>query len=399
MQKHAVASSSSPAAVVSAKWHSHRTYDLRVSLTDRVRQFLQEQIDAGRFPGASWAIGSPDRIDSAGAIGHALIAPKIIEANVDTIYDAASVTKPIVTSTIALLLRQEGKLDVEAPVATVLPELSGTAKQAIRFIDLLAHSSGYQAWYPLYARGTGRDAYFETLMRRPLKYARGGRVIYSCLNFMMLKYAIERITGETLAQIAERRLFRPLGLKRTMFNPAEALRSEIAATDFANAHERSMVRERGLRFRGFRDGMIWGEVNDGNCFHLDGMAGNAGLFSTASELHKLASIHLTGTILDDESRRLERRNYTPGLDENRGLGWQLRSPLPNHPSTPFSDSGFGHTGFTGTSVWVDPEKNVIVVLLTNRIHPRFTPLNMQKIRHDFHREVIEHLEGGSRSGG
>ena len=356
--------------------------------SDPIRQSLAPYIVRGDFPGATWAVGTPEKVVLSGAIGQAVIDPESIDATVDTIYDVASTTKPLITSTLLLLLHQEGKVDLNAPVSTVLTELAGAAKRSIRFVDLLSHTSGYQAWYPLYTAGTGRDAYYQTLLRRPLRYQRGKRAIYSCLNFILAKYAIERITGETLADEADRRLIKTLALTRTMFNPPEKLHREIAATDFANAHERSMVRDRGLKFNGFRQGMIRGTVNDGNCHHLDGMAGNAGLFSTAAEMHRLASIHLRGDILRDETRALERRNHSEGLDENRGLGWQLRSNLENHPSTPFSASAFGHTGFTGTSVWLDPEKDLVVVLLTNRIHPKVTPLNMQRIRHDFHREVL-----------
>jgi len=364
------------------------TFSLVMSAGEALWQFLADHVVKGSFPGATWAVGSAAGIERSGAIGQVVIDPESIDAALDSIYDVASVTKPIVTSTLALLLHQDGKLDLEAPVSSVLPEMKGVARRAIRFVDLLSHSSGYQAWYPMYVRGTGREAYFETLMSRPLKYERGTRVIYSCLNFLMLKFAIERITGETLADSAEKRLFRPLGLKRTMFNPPASRRREIAATDFANRHERAMVRERGLKFRGFREEMIRGEANDGNCFHLDGIGGNAGLFSTAVEMWKLASIHLGGSLLTEASRKLERKNFTTGLDENRGLGWQLRSKLPNHPSTPFSPSAIGHTGFTGTSVWIDLEQDLIAVLLTNRIHPKVTSLNMQRIRHDFHSEVV-----------
>jgi serine-type D-Ala-D-Ala carboxypeptidase len=356
-------------------------------------RFLASRIAAGDFPGAVYAVGTGGAAPEVGAIGKSVIDPDSIDATTDTIYDLASTTKPLVTSTLILLLHREGAIDIEAPVATLLPEMRGRERGAITIRDLLTHSSGYQAWYPIYVKGTGRENYFETLMRRPLKYARGKRVFYSCLNFILLKYGIERVTGKPLSLLASERLFEPLSLKSTAFNPPSQWRSRIAATDFANRHERSMVRQRGLRFRGFRNGMIWGTVNDGNCFHLDGEAGNAGLFSTAEETYRLAAIHLGGPVLDDALRARERVNHTAGLDENRSLGWQMRSSLPNHPTTPFGPRAIGHTGFTGTSVWIDPDSGVVAVLLTNRIHPRVTPLNMQRVRHDFHRIVVESLAG------
>lgn len=360
---------------------------------ESAERFLTARIAAGDFPGAAYAVGTGVVPSAIGAVGRAVIDPESIDASETTIYDLASTTKPLVTSTLVLLLYRDGVIDIEAPVATYLPEMRGRERGAITVRDLLTHSSGYQAWYPMYVKGTGRESYFETLMRRPLKYERGRRVFYSCLNFLLLKFIIERVAGKRLSLLASERLFEPLSLKSTAFNPPASWKPRIAATDFGNLHERSMVRQRGLRFRGFRNGMIWGTVNDGNCFHLDGEAGNAGLFSTAEETYRLAAIHLDGEILDDRLREMERVNHTEGLDENRSLGWQMRSRLPNHPTTPFGARAIGHTGFTGTSVWIDPESGIVAVLLTNRVHPRVTPLNMQRVRHDFHRIVVESLAG------
>ena len=154
-----------------------------------------------------------------------------------------------------------------------------------------------------------------------------------------------------------------------------------------------MVADRGMRFS-FRDSILWGEVNDGNAYSMGGYAGNAGLFSDAADVFELTKIYLLGggALLPQELVDLSLRNYTEGMDENRGLGWQLQTTRPTHPSSVMSANCFGHTGFTGTSSWVDPQRNLIVVLLTNRLHPMIRPFNLQTVRRNGHALVVEHWD-------
>ncbi|MFN2443007.1 MAG: serine hydrolase, partial [Thermoanaerobaculia bacterium] len=283
----------------------------------------------------------------------------------------------------------EGALSLDRRVSECLTEFRGTDKDELTYIDLLTHRGGFQAWYPLYTRGPGGAAYLDALVRRPLRYRPGTREIYSCLGFVTLTLALERIYGQPIETVAAEKIFEPLGLSCSMFNPSPRLKYRIAATEWGNENERQMVAVRNLEFKLFRNYMIWGEVNDGNAYYMGGMAGNAGLFANARDVYEIARQWLLGggSLLPEGMAKLALRNYTVGLEENRGLGWLLHMTRTSHPSSVLSQHCYGHTGFTGTSVWVDPERDLILVLLTNRLHPYVKPLDMQAIRREFHKIV------------
>lgn len=358
-------------------------------LKEKIQSWLKSEIENGSFPGAVAAIGDSSGILLEHSLGHSVVKPARIRMSNGTIFDAASLTKPLITSTVALRTAADGLIRLDEPVSKYLTELQGTEKSAITFIDLLTHRGGFQAWYPLYTQGTGTQSYLRSLVRRPLRYQPGTREIYSCLGFITLCLTLERIHGRSIQELATSFIFEPLGLSCSMFNPAPELKWKIAATDWGNANERGMVAARGINFK-FRDSMIWGQTNDGNSWYRDGVAGNAGLFATAQDVFRIAQSYLVnrGDLLPKEMVDLSRRNYTVGLEENRGLGWQLPSSQAGGPTEMFSEHAFGHTGFTGTSVWVDPDRDLILVLMTNRLHPVFKPLNMQQVRRKFHHIVV-----------
>lgn len=359
----------------------------REALSREVTRYLSREIEIGSFPGAVWAIGGPDGAIIQGALGNAVVKPARIQASESTLYDVASLTKPIVTASLAIITHQRGKADLDEPVGRWLPELKGD-KSALTLTDLITHRAGFQAWYPLYACGYGTDNYLEALVSRPLRYEPRASEIYSCLGYVLSKIAMERIWNEPLEQTARRELFEPLNLSHATFNPSPRDKYVIAATEWGNFNERRMVAARNLSFKDFRNYMIWGEVNDGNAWYLGGYGGNAGLFATADEVLRLTGIYLDGTLLTPEMRRRALVNHTTGEEENRGLGWQLRMPKEGHPSGVFGPRAFGHTGFTGTSVWSDPDMELSFVLLTNRLHPNVQTLDMQKIRRRFHEIVV-----------
>ncbi len=361
------------------------------ALENAVTALLLGEVEVGSFPGAVWIVGTSAGPLVEGSIGHSVLKPAKIVAAHDTIYDLASLTKPLVTTALVLQTAAEGKIELEGRVADWLTEFRGTDKQGVTFVDLLTHRGGFQAWFPLYTQGLGHEAYLDALGKRPLRYQPGTREIYSCLGFITLALALERIHGEPIETLAKKRIFDPLGLRTAMFSPPASLKYRVAATEWGNANERQMVAERNLSFRNFRNYMIWGEVNDGNAWYMGGMAGNAGLFGTAKDVFEIARqwANAGGKLLPEPMVRLALRNYTVGLEENRGFGWLLHMDRADHPSAVLSERCFGHTGFTGTSVWVDPERDLIMVLLTNRLHPYVKPLNMQAIRREFHRIVVE----------
>lgn len=373
------------------------SHPVSVSFEERLRkeltQFLQREIDVGSFPGAVWAISDREGNLLQGALGNAVIKPARIAASVDTRYDVASLTKPLITATLALISHQKGIIDLEAPISRWIPELNDD-KRSLTLTDLLTHRAGFQAWYPLYTNGYGSGNYLQALIQRPLRYEPRTREIYSCLGFVLSRIVLELAWGEPIESVVHREILRPLRLASAGFSPHAREKYAIAATEWGNFNERRMVAERNIPFRDFRNYMIWGEVNDGNAWYIGGYGGNAGLFATAAEVIELAMIYLRDNLLlTEESRALALRNHTIGKDENRGIGWQLKMDRPHHPSNPLSKGCFGHTGFTGTSVWGDPDRGIVLVLLTNRLHPTVQTIDMQRVRRRFHELAIEAMEG------
>jgi len=303
---------------------------------------LQREIDVGSFPSAVYAIGSYDRIERENALGHAVAVPLRIPATLDTIYDCASVTKALITTPLVLRL---GLLD--------------ETFHGFPVRRLLTHTSGLRAWMPLYAY----DDPLKAILDEGPEYEPGTRVVYSDLNFILLWMLIG----------AERYLELARG-DDAIFNPPPSLRPRIAATEWGQRFEAKLAGRYDIP--GVRQGLMWGETNDGNSFHVGGgSAGNAGLFATARGVFRLAS-----QFARSEFAELATRNHTEGLNDSRGLGWQLESW-----DGALSPRAYGHTGFTGTSVWIDPEPRRIYVLLTNRIHPCAATMGMKAIRREFHR--------------
>lgn len=335
-----------------------------------IDRFLQHEIDVGSFPGAVYAVGSSAGIEHENALGSAVAVPLRIPATLDTVYDCASITKPLITTALVLQAVSEGKIGLD------------DSFEGFRYRDLLTHSSGLRAWLPLYAN----DDYLQTILEQGPEYERGTHVVYSDLNFVLLWLALQRIGGDYV-DLANRRIFRRLNLSDAMFRPPSSLRPRIAATEWGQRWERAMCADRGIRFDRFRDGLIWGETHDGNSHGAGGTAGNAGLFATARAVYRIAQGWLDGTLVTPELLDESTTNYTQGLEENRGLGWILS--FPKHNATGMlSPRAFGHTGFTGTSVFIDPGKDRVMVLLTNRVHPCAGPIGMQKIRGEFHRLAL-----------
>lgn len=314
-----------------------------------VDDFLRNEIDLGSFPSASYAIGSIGGLERAHALGNAVAVPLRLPATTETIYDCASITKPLITTTLVLQAVAEGRIALD-------DEYRGYT-----YRELLSHSSGLKAWLPLYAMGDYLRAIEEHGPERP----RGSSVVYSDLNFVLLFFALEEIFGDYVAA-ARTRIFEPLGLQSSFFHPAASLLPRIAATEWGQRFEQGMCATRSIAFTGFRRSLMWGETNDGNSFHYGGTCGNAGLFATATDVFTIARAFASGTLVPAALVYEATREQAEG----RGLGWQL------------AFGGYGHTGFTGTSVWVIGSR--VSVLLTNRVHPCAAPIAMQRIRERFH---------------
>lgn len=300
----------------------------------------------------------------------------------DTIFDLASLTKVIATTPSVLQLVEQGRVELDEPIGAYLPEFGTEGeKQHITIRRVLSHSSGITSWRGIYTLGTGLDAYIANLAEDQPSTLPGCGVEYSCMGFILLGAMVERITGQTLDAYAHQHVFAPLGMSDTSYTPAPELRDRIAATEVGNSYEHDSTKHV-PPVQGWRDYMLRGEVHDGNAWYgLHGVSGNAGLFGTAADVMRYANLWLNGgeldgvRILGEDIVREAMREQTDlsSPNERRGLGWQMV----NHPETfetmsssrGLSDRAIGHTGFTGTSVWIDPRRDLISVLLTNRVHP------------------------------
>ncbi|HEU4386379.1 MAG TPA: serine hydrolase, partial [Blastocatellia bacterium] len=266
------------------------------TLTD----FILGEIDRGSFPSAQYAVAEEGVILEEGAHGWAVLTPERIAATPETIYDLASLTKPLVTALLSVMLNERAALRLSESVAFFLDEFKAAFKpddkRDITLADLLTHTSGLPPWRPLYCDAVSPGETIAAISRLPLERdSSGGRpVIYSDLNYILAGRIIEVVAGESLDRVASREIFRPAGVTSAMFNPAQELRPRIAATELGRAYERSAVSEMGIDQTVsatplLGDDVIWGTVHDGNASFLGGVAGHAGLFSTAREIVKLAS--------------------------------------------------------------------------------------------------------------
>jgi CubicO group peptidase (beta-lactamase class C family) len=327
---------------------------------DSVVAYLRSQVDSA-FPSAVVAVGSGGRIVLLEAVGHyGIDDPRPVTP--ETVYDLASLTKVIGLTTACMMLVKEGKLDLDAPVQRYVPAFQGAGKEHVTIRHLLTHSSGLPAWRPLYIEATTRITALALADTTPLAAEPGQVMVYSDLGAIVLTQAVETITGERLDQFLDRRLFGPLGMTSTRFLPPPAWRDRIAPT------ERS------------QDGtIIRATVHDENSWRLGGVSGHAGLFSTAPDLARFATWLLRAWHTDSlRAREFTRRQGLPP-GSSRALGWDTPSET-SSAGTKLGPNAFGHTGFTGTSIWFDPDRDLFIILLTNRVHPTRENARIVRVR-------------------
>jgi CubicO group peptidase (beta-lactamase class C family) len=351
---------------------------------------LRSRIDAGDFPSAVYVIAEHGRIIFSDALGDAVREPETHAASLETIYDLASLTKPLVTGLLCARLVQSGELIMDSPVAKYLIEFDRPDKHLITVRQLLTHTSGLPAWRPLYLLTKNqRDGTIGAIANEALTHTPGERVVYSDLGFIVLGLLLQRLTGKKVDQLAQSEIIEPLHLQATLFNPSQSLRTSVAACESGNAYERDMC-EREIEpqtYAGWRTGVIWGEVHDGNAHFLGGAAGHAGLFSTVGETLRLANQFVgdLSELLSRETCALFRQNLTEGLNEARSFAWQLATTRESTAGPALPPDAFGHTGFTGTSCWIDAERERAYILLTNRTHAHALPFaNINQVRREFH---------------
>ncbi len=348
---------------------------------------LERAVADGAFPGGVLAVGLDNKL-VVHPFGKFTRDAKAAPVRADTIYDLASLTKPIVTTTSVMILVQQKRLDLDAPLSRLLPEWSAAAKSdpnpawraRVTPRMLLLHDSGLPAHRDFYRETQGHDAILARVLAEPLVHEPGKQIEYSDLGFILLGEIVQRLTGESLAEFAQKEIFSPLDMKNSLFNPPRSLRASIPPTE---------------NDLSYRKHLIQGEVHDQNAWAMGGIAGDAGLFSTAGDIAVFAQMILNGGIYAHH-RVISRAtvaeftaHQTIG-NSARTLGWDVALD-PTATGRFFSARAFGHYGFTGTSLWIDPERNLFIILLTNRVNPSADNIKIRRVRPELHDAIFEAL--------
>jgi CubicO group peptidase (beta-lactamase class C family) len=340
---------------------------------------LEKAAAARAFPACSLAITLRGELVAHKALGRFAYDPASPEVTTASLFDLASLTKVVATTAMAMILYERGLLDLEAPVTAIVPEFTNndSRRREVTLRMLLAHSSGLPAYEKLFLRAKTRADLLQAAFTTPLVAAPGARAEYSDISFIILGVVLERLADESLDAFCQREIFGPLGMANTTFNPTRALKDSIPPT----ADDRT-----------FRHRIIQGEVQDENASVLGGIAGHAGLFSTAEDLAVFAHAMLNGgyPILRSTTVELFSRRESAPEGTSRALGWDTPS-APSQSGKYFSPRSFGHLGYTGTSLWIDAERQLSITLLTNRTWPDCKNEAIKQVRPAFCDAVIEAL--------
>ncbi|HEY1679221.1 MAG TPA: serine hydrolase domain-containing protein [Candidatus Sulfotelmatobacter sp.] len=358
---------------------------------------IRQAVENRAFPGASLAVthaGELAALKSFGSFVYNGDLDRNPQVEPGTIFDLASLTKPIATTTMAMILYERGKLELNAPVAGAVPEILDTSggdsrRGDITFRMLLAHSSGFPAYEKLYLKANSRDDLIRAAFTTALTANPGTRAEYSDIGFIILGTALERIAEEPLDHFCQREIFGPLAMTQTTFNPPVELRSQIPPTADETTPTGSSDK---VPRSTFRNRIIQGEVQDENAFVFGGVAGHAGLFSRAEDLARFAHAMLRqgNPILRGETVSLFTGRESTPAGTSRALGWDTPS-APSQSGTHFGPKSFGHLGYTGTSLWIDPERELSITLLTNRTWPDCSDHAIKQVRPKVHDAIAESL--------
>lgn len=342
-----------------------------------VQKFIEKSIEQNVLPGAVLCIANRKEILFKKAFGKAHVKKDILMTE-STLFDIASLTKVVATTPAILLLLEQGLLDLDDSIAHYFPELQEQHEE-VTIKHLLTHTSGFQPEVRFYIEANVQKSPLEVIAQIQNRKVIGSEVIYSDVNYILLGKLVEKISGGSLQIFAQKNIFLPLKMEQTLFTPSSDLQAQIAATEF----------------RDHLQDYQWGDVHDENAHYFGGISGHAGLFSTAEDLGRFAQAFMKGqpSIITESTKRLSKQTYTNGFDEQRGLGWQLYS----HPtfSGQYLQDGFGHTGFTGTSIWISDEQEIAIILLTNRVHFG-RQCNIQRFRRITHNLIAIELENSRK---
>jgi CubicO group peptidase (beta-lactamase class C family) len=354
------------------------TYDF-----SNVEKVIIEAIEEKVFPGAVVLVWKDDKKIFEKQFGHFTYDQNSPEVTLNTIYDLASLTKVLATTTSAMICVEKKLLNLEDKVSKFIPSFVSNGKENVKIKNLLLHNSGLPAWKRYYNKNLTEEEIIEDIYNSEIEFKPGTKTLYSDLGMIVLGKVIENVIGRTLDKFCTEEIFDPLGMKSTFFNPPDSVKNRIPPTEMDNY---------------WRMKLIKGEVHDENASLLGGTAGHAGLFSTVSDIAKLLEMIMNkGKVNDNQFIKKETvENFASKNNSNsrRLLGWDLKSISGSSAGSKFSRESFGHIGFTGTSIWIDPARNLFVVFLTNRVYPSRENKKILRVRPMLHDAVIDAIEQG-----
>ena len=346
-----------------------------------VDNILLEAIANGAFPGAVVLVSKKNRIIYEKSFGHLTYDENSAMVSNETIYDIASLTKVIATTTCTMICYDRKLFNLDDPVAKYLPEFAVNEKENITIKNLLLHNSGLPAFRRYYDMYDSAEEVCNDIISLELEYKTGTKTVYSDLGIIILGKLIELVTGKKLDQFCKKEIFQPLQMYNTFYNPPDSLKYRIAPTEYDNY---------------WRNRLVWGTVHDENAALLDGVAGHAGLFSTAEDISHLLQMLIDGGTYNGKrlinGETIELFTKKSSAKSTRALGWDTKSKTGSSAGDLFDLSSFGHTGFTGTSIWVDPTRKLFVIFLTNRIYPSRNNKKLYKIRPALHNAIIKSID-------
>ncbi|MBS1515546.1 MAG: serine hydrolase [Bacteroidetes bacterium] len=369
---------------------------LFAATTTELENLVNKGISEKSFPGAQLYIGTDKETLLNKSFGKYTYEADSKDVASYSLYDLASVTKVIATTAAIMQLYDNGKLNINDNVWLYIPEFANNGKEDIRIVNLLLHNSGLKAWIPFYKTLKSKEEVLNSIYNISLDYKTGSKFVYSDLNAVLLGIIVERISGLPLDKYCKLNIFEPLGMQNTMFVPGAEKKSMCVPTE-----NDSYWRMRQLQ----------GEVHDETASLLEGVSGNAGLFSNTEDLYKFMRVMLQrGKYYNPYTRGLKEEKFanadvinlfikkweTAAYNNSRALGWDTK-PEPTSYRTPcgekFSENSFGHTGYTGTSIWCDTDRNLIVIFLTNRVYPSRDNNGIREIRPEIHNLAIDLVNG------
>ena len=340
---------------------------VQLTAAQQIDEAVSQGITSGVYPGAVVVAGTNNQILFARGYGHfSWSAESAVPDPDSTLFDLASLTKVVATTPAVMRLVEERELELDRPVHAYLPEFVGKGKERVTVRHLLEHRSGLRAFLPLNEQAKDREEARHLVLTEPLRWAPGSRVVYSDLNFMLLGWIVERISGTGLDAFAARHVYEPAGLNDTRFRPSRDMRARIAPVGIWRGH------------------VIAGQLHDQNAVRLGGVSGHAGLYSTGRDLARYAQMFLgkgqasTGTrVFRPETVTM----FTERTAEHRALGWEIRDTTSeDNTGALLSTAAYGHGGYTGTSIWIDPAHDLFVVVLTNRVFAPRTRRSISRLK-------------------